>query len=321
VNESQGTEVRVYRRARASHFTTLPNALIRNQLPVRISSVAFRLATILLSFPEQGWKTSRDELARRYFTEGVKQVQKALAELANAGLFRRARVRNSDGTFSWTWEIADEPVFRDSGPEDSKSAGHTIEQKPLTGEKNVCTNPQVTPLSKNHSLVNHSVVNDSVDSSYIEITPPSSIPPPPSGAEKPPEAEAAETFEVQARELLAQLGEPWRLGAKSVEKLIPLVVAALCGSTGRPWPVEALAKELARDPEGVRSPLAVLRARLSDLPPAPAPKPTKPLSAPWCGSCASETRRWIDDTPDGNPMKCPKCHPERTSRRPGVLTS
>jgi len=65
-----------------------------------------------------------------------------------------------------------------------------------------------------------------------------------------------------ARRVLAQLGPQWRLGTRSTARLEPPVAVAL--SAG--WDHADLASHLGANSEGVKSPYAVLAARLADLP-------------------------------------------------------
>jgi hypothetical protein len=69
------------------------------------------------------------------------------------------------------------------------------------------------------------------------------------------------------------------------------------------WSVDEPADLLAANPNGVRSPYAVLQARLADLPPAPSRRRLRP---PWCGTCDRQTR--LEDTEHG-PRRCHRCHP------------
>jgi len=106
-----------------------------------------------------------------------------------------------------------------------------------------------------------------------------------------------------ARRVLAELGSAWRIGDRSAGRLQLDVQGAL--NSG--WAVSDLVAELGKGAEGVRSPYAVLTARLRDLPEAPHCRPRCPA---WCGECHEPTR--MREAPDGAPYRCPTCHPGRT---------
>lgn len=119
--------------------------------------------------------------------------------------------------------------------------------------------------------------------------------------------EGQDSFETQAKNLLENLHAPFHLGTKSVNEFSPLVVAALTGTNGTPWTVEALTHELTRDPEGVRAGRGVIKYRLEDLPAeAPTPGQPTPSRPQWCGHC-SETTRLLDT--EESVTRCPSCHP------------
>jgi hypothetical protein len=76
------------------------------------------------------------------------------------------------------------------------------------------------------------------------------------------------------------------------------------------WAPAALADFVGANTAGVRSPAAVLAARLSpsELPPPPDRAQAR---QPWCGACDESTRmlgRYGDDVPS----RCPRCHPLAT---------
>lgn len=100
-------------------------------------------------------------------------------------------------------------------------------------------------------------------------------------------------------EFFTALGDAGRLTAPQQARLGPLVEAAL--STG--WTPAELAVRTGVNTEGVRSPYAVLAARLS---PAellsPSPRSARP---PWCGECDERTRMLGFD--GDTPRPCPRC--------------
>jgi len=85
-------------------------------------------------------------------------------------------------------------------------------------------------------------------------------------------------------------------------RLSPAVETAL----GSGWTPAALAAFTGANTEGVRSPFAVLTARLSpaELPPPPGRRPARP---PWCGQCDQATRMLGFD--GDAPRPCPRCKP------------
>lgn len=87
-----------------------------------------------------------------------------------------------------------------------------------------------------------------------------------------------------ARDFFAALGSGWRLTPAQQLKLTPAVTAALAEG----WTPRALAAFTGANTTGVRSPYAVLAARLS-----PGERPTPPgrsTRPPWCGQCDQTTR-------------------------------
>ncbi|MGW5364453.1 hypothetical protein [Actinopolymorpha pittospori] len=121
---------------------------------------------------------------------------------------------------------------------------------------------------------------------------------------------------AQAAAVVEALGSRWRLGRHAIERLAPAIDAALDAG----WTSESLAAHLRESPEGVRSPYAVLSARLADLPSPPALRPER---RPWCGQCDESSRlREADD--DHRPFRCPTCHPagdRAAAQRSGDLSS
>ncbi|WP_322754382.1 helix-turn-helix domain-containing protein [Frankia sp. Cas3] len=109
---------------------------------------------------------------------------------------------------------------------------------------------------------------------------------------------------ADAAGLLAGLGSSWRLTSKQRARLAPLVTAALTAG----WGPAELREVLGANPGGVRSPYAVLRARLADLPAPPTVRTTPAVERPaWCGACDETTR--LVDLDDGRASRCPTCHP------------
>ena len=86
-------------------------------------------------------------------------------------------------------------------------------------------------------------------------------------------------------EFFAVLEDGWRLTAAQRARLAPAVQAALDAG----WLPQALATFTGANTVGVRSPYAVLAARLSldELPP---PRGSLLARPPWCGQCDEVTR-------------------------------
>jgi hypothetical protein len=102
------------------------------------------------------------------------------------------------------------------------------------------------------------------------------------------------------------LGAAWRLSPSQRSRLAP----AVCGALGAGWQPEDLAAFVGANTVGVRSPYAVLAARLvpGELPAPPAPAARR---KPWCGICDERTRLLIDEFTDGmatgRARRCPDC--------------
>ena len=109
-------------------------------------------------------------------------------------------------------------------------------------------------------------------------------------------------------EFFAALPDAWMLTGEQRARLSPAVETAL--SSG--WTPAALAAFTGANTEGVRSPFAVLTARLSpaELPPPPGRRPARP---PWCGQCDQATRMLGFD--GDAPRPCPRCKPAATASR------
>jgi hypothetical protein len=104
--------------------------------------------------------------------------------------------------------------------------------------------------------------------------------------------------------VLDGLGVAWPLTPKQRRRLAPKVVEALAAG----WSVQRLTAHLGANPEGVKSPAAVLSARLDDLP-SVVHEPEKCAGRPeWCGRC-DEPSRTIQRA-DSRWGRCPDCHPQ-----------
>ncbi|RCW45132.1 helix-turn-helix protein [Halopolyspora algeriensis] len=104
--------------------------------------------------------------------------------------------------------------------------------------------------------------------------------------------------------VLDGLGSAWPLTPAQRRRLAPKVVEALAAG----WSAQRLATHLGANPEGVKSPAAVLKARLEDLP-APVDTARAFVQRPtWCGAC-DEPSRTVERS-DGRWGRCPQCHPQ-----------
>lgn len=105
--------------------------------------------------------------------------------------------------------------------------------------------------------------------------------------------------------VLSRLGSTWRLSDQDRKRLAPIIVEKVADG----WPVNGLAAYLSANPKGVVSAVAVLTARLEDLP-EPKRDASTPIPKPeWCGECDPATRQRIND--DERQFRCPICHPLR----------
>lgn len=108
----------------------------------------------------------------------------------------------------------------------------------------------------------------------------------------------------RTEEFFAGLGPAWRLSSAQRGRLKPTVAAAL----GHGWQPGDLAAFVGANTVGVRSPFAVLAARL-----APAELPPPPASLriarrkPWCGQCDERTRFLLDERGYPSSARCPWC--------------
>ncbi len=113
-------------------------------------------------------------------------------------------------------------------------------------------------------------------------------------------------------EFFAALGNGWRLTPTQRLKLTPVVTAAL----DQGWAPRALAAFTGANTNGVRSPYAVLAARLS---PSELPTPPGRSARPsWCGEC-DQTTRMFGFHGDA-PRPCPQCKPCTARGRPAALS-
>jgi hypothetical protein len=107
-----------------------------------------------------------------------------------------------------------------------------------------------------------------------------------------------------AGEFFTRLGPGWPLTSQQRRRLAPMASAALEAG----WDPAALAAFAGANTAGVRSPYAVLAARLSsaELPAPPGRRRPRP---PWCGQCDERTRLRQHADGAGRPGRCRRCHP------------
>jgi hypothetical protein len=105
-----------------------------------------------------------------------------------------------------------------------------------------------------------------------------------------------------ADEFFARLGPGWPLTDHQRQRLAPMAAAALEAG----WDPSGLASFVGANTAGIRSPYAVLAARLSrgELPVPPGGARAKPA---WGGACDEVTRLLGFD--GDAPRPCPNCHP------------
>ena len=108
-----------------------------------------------------------------------------------------------------------------------------------------------------------------------------------------------------AGEFFDALGPGWLLTAGQRTRLAPAVSEAVVAG----WEPGELAAFVGANSAGIRSPYAVLAARLSS---AELPAPRGPVVArrrPWCGHCDPDTRFLLDEHgyPGDSPRRCPEC--------------
>lgn len=103
-------------------------------------------------------------------------------------------------------------------------------------------------------------------------------------------------------EFFGALGEAWPLSAAQRDRLAPAVEAAV--RLG--WPPGDLAAFVGANTSGVRSPYAVLAARLA-VGELPVPSPPAARRKPWCGECDEQTRFALDEFGYPSSSRCPAC--------------
>jgi hypothetical protein len=240
-------------------------------------------------------------------------VQRLVARLESAG-FIEVR-RNLGGRDSNRYRvIMPEPTDHQSAiPENWERSEHRTPLEPpaeSTGGDKLSPRQSGTGDTATSPLGRHSSDTPGV-TQLCHPTPPVTVLYPSTSDETSPHQatggggdQAAHSREASpARQVLAQLGPQWRLGTRSVERLEGLIASALDAG----WEMAALAAHLGANSDGVKSPYAVLAARLKDLPPRPAARRARP---PWCGNCHEPTR--LLDT-DAGARRCPACHPTAAS--------
>jgi hypothetical protein len=103
-------------------------------------------------------------------------------------------------------------------------------------------------------------------------------------------------------EFFRALGPGWLLTAGQRARLTPAVAEAVTEG----WDASELAAFVGANSAGVRSPYAVLAARLSP-PELPAPRAPAAPRTPWCGHCDPRTRFVLDEFGYPGDSRCPNC--------------
>jgi hypothetical protein len=103
-----------------------------------------------------------------------------------------------------------------------------------------------------------------------------------------------------ANEFFAALGDDWRLTGAQRARLAQSIVAALDAG----WAPRHLARFVGANTDGIRSPCAVLAARLSPTE-LPTPNDKCTVRPTWCGLCDQRTR--MLDFEGDSPRPCPAC--------------
>lgn len=105
-------------------------------------------------------------------------------------------------------------------------------------------------------------------------------------------------------EVLAATSGAWGFGKRGRAQITAPVLRALKAG----WSASHLIPVLTRNLDGARRPVAVVLARLDDLPEPPA---KTRMIRPQCGAC--NPSRWIEHPETGRDMhRCPTCHPAYT---------
>jgi hypothetical protein len=111
---------------------------------------------------------------------------------------------------------------------------------------------------------------------------------------------------------LSDLSPAWRLSPGQRRRLVPAVAAAVAAG----WTPARLAEHAGVNAAGVRSPYAVLAARLApgELPDllCAAARPARPV---WCGQCNESTRRMERPSDGADAGPCPRCSPRCVDRQ------
>jgi hypothetical protein len=96
-----------------SNFSSYSNAVLRD---TNLSMKALGLLVRLLSHKD-GWRTDYRSLAQQYRKDGETSFRSAFKELREEGYLAQTRTRGSDGRWSTTTTIYDEPQGRDADPQ------------------------------------------------------------------------------------------------------------------------------------------------------------------------------------------------------------
>lgn len=243
-----------------SHWTTFSNDLLRDE---RLSFAALGILASVLSRPDN-WSTGVDRLTTER-REGREVVTRAMKELVAAGYVRREKRRAQDGrmsTYNVFYDVPQtaEPVKPQVAPE----YGLPQPGEPGYGLPSV-GNPydlRRTDLRKNFpppgSTTSHPVAE-------------------PQQEEDPQREERHEQARSLLRSVCEHVPETRRPDAQQRRTLVQMTSAALAAG----WTANALRARLTDgDLNACQSVYAVLKHRLTALPPAPARAPSRSASVP-----------------------------------------
>ncbi|HEY3683424.1 MAG TPA: helix-turn-helix domain-containing protein [Streptosporangiaceae bacterium] len=209
------------------------------------------------------------EVITRHMRDGKDAVRGALKELEAYGYLIRERVRDDAGQLREVeYFITDQPALpldltdqatpspAPPGRSDPRPGNPTLD--PTSGNTG---SRRSEPKSGNPTLDDPALGNPTTKNTNPKNTNQKKI----MGMEEEGGTPAHE-HDDPARALLADLPDPWALGAVSVDRLTAAAAAAL----GTGWTPAALTEHLVRNPGGVKNPERVLAARLANLPAPPA---------------------------------------------------
>lgn len=329
--------MRIRRSKPTNNYVLIPNGTARDE---RLSYLARGVLVEILSRPD-GWETNADALserARQYRGgkrgEGRRALREAFAELEAAGYMIRRKERGPKGRIVTLMETYDTPQNRGtangmSAPtcddvqtpsSDRGTANGTSENHRGTANGTSATTSEntQTPRSDRRTANRPSVSGTSIRRRSTNNPPPT--PTDTTAEQAGPDGGRDEQQQhpdlARAAAFLQALPSPWAPGPKTAAEYAPLL---LDRARAQGWAPDAvLAAKLTERPEGIRNHVAVLHARIEDLPKAPtvpAQRPADPQTEwpPYCGDidCDEKTRMRDIELDTGHQVvaPCPECHP------------